>query len=82
MRRSGGAAPPMLIVLPILVLLTDGGGCPHAPFTPPPLFTPLLPSPPSLQMAEGVLKPETWAAIDDPFDKETDDEAAEEFQHM
>ena len=30
------------------------------------------------QMAEGVLKPETWAAIDDPFDQETDDEAAEE----
>ena len=52
------------------------------PSPPPPLFTPLLPSPPSLQMAEGVLKPETWAAIDDPFDKETDDEAAEEFQHM
>jgi hypothetical protein len=33
-------------------------------------------------MAEGVLKPETWAAIDDPFDHETEDEAAEEFQHM
>ena len=54
-RGSGEAAPPMLIVLPLLC---------------------------SLQMAEGVLKPETWAAIDDPFDKETDDEAAEEFQHM
>ena len=36
----------------------------------------------SSQMAEGVLKPETWAAIDDPFDHETDDEDAEEFQHM
>ena len=34
------------------------------------------------QMAEGVMKPETWAAIDDPFDNETDDEGAEEFQHM
>lgn len=35
----------------------------------------------SPQLAEGVLKPDTWAAIDDPFDQETDDEAAEEFQH-
>ncbi len=34
------------------------------------------------QMSEGVLKPETWAAMDDPFDQESDDEAAEEFQHM
>ena len=34
------------------------------------------------QMAEGVLKPETWAAMDDPADQETDDEEAEEFQHM
>ena len=33
-------------------------------------------------MAEGVLKPETWAAMEDPFGHETDDEDAEEFQHL
>ncbi|KAG1671540.1 hypothetical protein FOA52_011262 [Chlamydomonas sp. UWO 241] len=33
-------------------------------------------------MAEGVMKPETWGAIDDPMDAETDDEGAEEFEHM
>lgn len=30
---------------------------------------------------EGVLKPDTWAAMDDPFGAETDDEEAEEFNH-
>lgn len=34
------------------------------------------------QMAEGVLKPDSWAAMDDPFDQETDDQEAEEFKHM
>jgi len=34
------------------------------------------------QMAEGIQKPETWAAMDDPLDQETEDEEAEEFQHM
>jgi len=33
------------------------------------------------QECEGVLKPDTWAAMDDPFGAETDDEEAEEFQH-
>lgn len=34
------------------------------------------------QMAEGVLKPDTWAAADDPAGEATDDEEAEEFQHQ
>uniref|UniRef100_A0A7R9V4P2 AIG1-type G domain-containing protein n=1 Tax=Chlamydomonas euryale TaxID=1486919 RepID=A0A7R9V4P2_9CHLO len=34
------------------------------------------------QMAEGVLKPEVWGAMDDPLDVETDDEEAEEYQHV
>ena len=33
-------------------------------------------------MAEGVLKPETWAAIDDPFDNETDDEEVRGPSHL
>lgn len=28
-----------------------------------------------------MLKPETWGAMEDPMDAETDDEEAEEFQH-
>ncbi|KIY94001.1 Translocase of chloroplast 90 [Monoraphidium neglectum] len=31
------------------------------------------------QMVEGVLKPDTYATVEDPFDRETDDEEAEEF---
>ena len=31
------------------------------------------------QLVEGVLKPDTWATVEDPFDQETDDEDAEEF---
>ena len=34
------------------------------------------------QGCEGVLKPDTWAAHDDPFDQETEDEEGEEFQHV
>eukprot|EP00798_Chlamydomonas_sp_ICE-L_P010149 gene10149-8052_t len=34
------------------------------------------------QMAEGVLKPDTWPAHEDPFDQESDDEEAEEYAHM
>eukprot|EP00983_Pelagomonas_calceolata_P103685 1158939-Pelagomonas_calceolata.AAC.5 len=31
---------------------------------------------------EGVMKPDTWGSVEDPFDAETDDEEAEEFNHM
>ncbi|KAI8472281.1 MAG: hypothetical protein J3K34DRAFT_519900 [Monoraphidium minutum] len=31
------------------------------------------------QLVEGVLKPDTYATVEDPFDRETDDEEAEEF---
>lgn len=34
------------------------------------------------QMAEGVLKPDTWGAPDDPMGEMTEDEEAEEFAHM
>ncbi len=34
------------------------------------------------QMVEGVLKPDTWAVVEDPFDAETEDEEAEEFKHV
>lgn len=35
-----------------------------------------------LQNCEGVMKPDTWGSVEDPFDAETDDEEAEEFNHM
>ncbi|KAF5834443.1 hypothetical protein DUNSADRAFT_8906 [Dunaliella salina] len=34
------------------------------------------------QECEGVMKPDTWGSVEDPFDAETDDEEAEEFNHM
>lgn len=34
------------------------------------------------QMVEGVLKPDTWAILEDPMGQETDDEEAEEFRHV
>ena len=34
------------------------------------------------QLVEGVQKPDTWAAHDDPFDEETEDEEAEEFKNV
>jgi hypothetical protein len=36
----------------------------------------------SSQECEGVMKPDTWGSVEDPFDAETDDEEAEEFNHM
>lgn len=34
------------------------------------------------QECEGVMKPDTWGSVEDPYDAETDDEEAEEFNHM
>lgn len=34
------------------------------------------------QMVEGVLKPETWATVEEVEDDDTDDEGAENFNHM
>ena len=34
------------------------------------------------QLVEGVLKPDTYATIEDPFGEESEDEGAEEFRHL